>query len=561
MNEINEGAVPGHSIGSWQAIVVRYQELFLLAALVSIAFGFRLWLIPTYEVISVDGTGYATAARQLLHGDMSQLARYGFYPVLIALVHLVISDLELSGRLVSAIMGALLILPTYYLGITFFDRRVALCAAILTIAWPDLVLLSGDVMTQATFNTLAMTGVLFTWRAFTRQNLREAILAGFILGLAYATRTEAIILALVLCIPPLAPAMLSSSPWRPLLGKVFLPFAGGFMLILLPNLLLVHEATGAWQLAVKTSGALRDGLMYYLELPTSALPPELDTVGYWDVLRSYPGYIPYSIAKNLKATWQTMLPAPLWILALIGFLAGGWQRQATIQRFFLAATFAPFLIIIIFYYVGPGYFQSYLPVMFLWIGRGLTAGEDRLLAFTLPQPFKQIVTYIHLPIIIVSCLTAVGAYRLIPDTTPQVVTSGRNELDGRLVQKELGMMVKRSLPEGKIMTRWARSAFYAEREWADIDARETIPELLTTARKSNCRFLLVDQMAALSCPQIEPLFAPAGELLKLERPRESQIQYLDKFNYQPYPGLQLHMLYRNNNWVVAAIYQILPEQK
>jgi hypothetical protein len=122
-------------------------------------------------------------------------------------------------------------------------------------------------------------------------------------------------------------------------------------------------------------------------------------------------------------------------------------------------------------------------------------------------------------------------------------------------------MLKKYLPEGKIMTRWARTAFYAERDWADINSRENIPELLATARKSNVSFLLVDQMAISNCPGIAPLFTPARELLNEAPPSEPQVKYFENLNYQPYPGIQLYMLYRDPKRVVAAIYQILPESK
>ena len=94
-----------------QATTPRYLDFILVALLVGVALAYRFWLIPSFHVISVDGTGFADAARRLTNGDHSLLARYGFYPILVAGAHLLISNLELAGRLVAAIMGGLLIVP------------------------------------------------------------------------------------------------------------------------------------------------------------------------------------------------------------------------------------------------------------------------------------------------------------------------------------------------------------------------------------------------------------------------------------------------------------------
>ncbi len=559
MPEMQEEILPEPLNSKKESALTRYRHLMLPSVLVLCALCIRLWLIPTYEVISVDGSAYAVSAKRLTSGDFSLLAYYGFYPVLVALAHLIVPDLELAGRLVSAIMGSLLILPVYFLGMTFFDRRAALYSASLIIAWPEMVGASCEVMTQSTFNTLMMIGVLFLWQGFSVKSWRRSLLAGLALGLAYATRTEAIVLVVALCLPPLAAALVRKTDWQVVFGKVICPLFCGLLLILIPNLLLVHEVTGTWQLAAKTSGALRDGLMYYLELAPYELPPELATVNYWDVLRNYPGFIPYSIAKNLTITWQTMLPLSCWILAFIGFCADGWKQQAFIKRLYLAASFTPFLIIIIFYYVGPEYFQPYLPVTFLWIGRGLSTCEDRLLAVKLPQQLKLRLSSAPLSLIIAAALTVGTTYKLVHPRNNPPQTTG--ELDGRIVQKEYGYMMKKFLPEGKIMTRWARSAFYADREWSEINSRETIPELIATAKKNNIRFLLIDQMSIITCPQTVHLLEPATELLNLPLPQEPQVKYMENINFRIHPELQLYLLYRDQKRVVAAIYQFLPAPK
>lgn len=56
-------------------------EIVLLSALFLVALLVRLYFIPFYRVISADGVGYVTAARELLRGNLSPLTTYGVvYP-------------------------------------------------------------------------------------------------------------------------------------------------------------------------------------------------------------------------------------------------------------------------------------------------------------------------------------------------------------------------------------------------------------------------------------------------------------------------------------------------
>jgi 4-amino-4-deoxy-L-arabinose transferase-like glycosyltransferase len=548
-------ALPGHRAGSTG---FRATDAITVALLVGAALLLRIWLLPSFDVISIDGTGYASAASRLLDGDFSLLARYGLYPVLIAIVHLFTPNLQLAGQLVSAIMGAFLIIPVYALGLALYNRRVALCAALLVVSWPDIANLSSEVLTQATYTTLITAGIFFTWRGFTANLPRTTLLAGIMLGLALLTRTEALILPGVLLGTLAATGAVPCHSPRCWL-RLLIPFGSVFLLFLGINLILVHEATGRWQLAVKTSGALRDGLMYYLDLADYSMPPELSQVSYWTVIRHFPGYIPYSLLKNLRETWQMMLSWPLWLVALAGFLAGGWQWQRARGRLFLTATLAPYLVIVLFYYVGPGYYQPYLPILLLWVGNGLDRGAELVAASPWGTRYQRLCTTVPLAVLTAGILAGNNVVHLYTVHKTPPPPSPTRQLDGRVVQKELGLMADRFLPAGKLMTRWARTGFYADRDWALIPAAGNLDNLLAEARSQGVRFLIVDPMAVNNCPQLEPLYEPAREVLLLGRALEPQVKYVSEFNIQPHPGVVLFLLYRDQKQVTAAIYEILPE--
>src|SRR6266508_1614104 len=318
-------------------------EIMTMAILVIVALAVRLYFVSNCQVISTDGTGYVGAARRLLQGDITHLAKYGFYPVLIALANIFIHDIEMAGRVVSMVMGSLLLVPLFLLGREFFDWKTAVAACLVILVWPAIRFWSNEVMTQATYMTLSLSGVWFVWRTFRTGSRAIAFTAGIFLGLAYVTRTEAFLLAIAVPLVPLTAALLDPSKRRNAV-RLLPPYVAGFLLILIPNLLLIHSVSGTWQLACKTSEALRDSLVLYLKIPEFQITPEMNKVGYLDLIRDYPGFIAHTTWENLKLTWKTMVPPLVWPFVFIGFVAGGWKKEEITKRFFLVSTLSPLVV-------------------------------------------------------------------------------------------------------------------------------------------------------------------------------------------------------------------------
>jgi 4-amino-4-deoxy-L-arabinose transferase-like glycosyltransferase len=104
------------------------QERIIMLLLFTIAMIVRLWFLPTYRVISADGIGYISVARDLMRGSASfwSANHPPIYPALIAFTGLFVADLELAGRLVSIFMGSLLVVPLYLLGRDLFSRETGI---------------------------------------------------------------------------------------------------------------------------------------------------------------------------------------------------------------------------------------------------------------------------------------------------------------------------------------------------------------------------------------------------------------------------------------------------
>ncbi len=158
------------------------------------AFALRLFILANNTAIEIDGISYATMGDQISKGHFGQALGNVFspmYPVFIGLFHLMIPDLELSGRLVSLVSGMLVVYLSY-----LFARRLmgsgakALLVAFLIAFQPHLVRYSGQVLSES-LATLLFTLTAFCFYIGWQENRRSSLaLSGFCLVLAYLTRPE-----------------------------------------------------------------------------------------------------------------------------------------------------------------------------------------------------------------------------------------------------------------------------------------------------------------------------------------------------------------------------------
>jgi len=529
------------------------KELFLLGVLFAAALLIRLYFLQFYRVISADGVGYVRTARDIANGSgWGGATVYGaVYPSLVAATSFLVGDMELAGRLVSIVMGSLLVVPLYLLSVVFFTRRAGLLACVLALVWPSLRNWSCEVMTQATYITLLLTGVYVTWLAFRKNAPKLSFVAGLVMALAYLTRPEALITFVAMTGALLVAARLKKMPGQRITLLV-LAGCAGFALPLLPYLWLVHSVTGKWQLAGKTGSTLADALSDYLGRPDMKNEPGFQGIGIVDVVSQYPDFLRTNFLTNLKKTWETMLPLYLWGIALLGFISYGWDREKLSRQVFLISTFAPLLVIMVFFFVGPEYLQPYLPVLFLWGGSGLLWLEDSFLRRTDINKWPQAVRIIGLVPISAVIVAGLALSTLVAQIPANANAPYHYSQDGaRYDQKRIGLLLKQVLPpNSRIMTRWGRISFYAEMEQVMIP-QAGIPELIDAAVKNRARYIVVDGMLAGMRPQYEILFAPLFT-------GDEKVYYLEKgAGYRPLPGLRLHFLYKDPSSIGVAVYEVI----
>lgn len=460
-----------------------------IAILACIALIIRLYMLRFFDVISNDGIGYVSAARSLASGNIGGLTCNGFYVFLVWLFSFFTPNFEIAGRLVSVLFGSLLIVPLYLLGLEFFSRRTVLAACLVTLVWPSLLSWSCEVMTQATYTTLTVTACYLVWRMCRDETVILGLAAGFCIGLAFLTRTEAALLFFAL---PLVPLWIKrrriSAMWRPVLA-----YAGAIIFLCGIHILMLRVYTGSWQLSAKTSVALNDALGFYLKVNDYSYIPGIKQTSYFDLITNYPGFIVSNTLKNTIDVFRTTVPYTLWFLAIIGFISQGFSNEINKLRFFLLSTFSPLAVIVVFYYIGPEYTQPYLPVLFLLCAEGANLIELKSIEFLFNGRMSYIKKVFPASVItlLIACIYACMLLSKQIPATRDLSTYKSTDDGGRLILKQQGLIMKQYLPPGKIMVRQARIAYYADRDWV-VTPNTDLEGIRQEAIRAGVRYIVID---------------------------------------------------------------------
>jgi 4-amino-4-deoxy-L-arabinose transferase-like glycosyltransferase len=323
------------------------QERIIMLLLFTIAMIVRLWFLPTYRVISADGIGYISVARDLMRGSASfwSANHPPIYPALIAFTGLFVADLELAGRLVSIFMGSLLVVPLYLLGRDLFSRETGILAALLAVVWAPLRGWSCEVMSQATYLTLLLLGLYLFLLMIRMKAPLLGFLSGIFMGLAYLTRPEVLMVYAAMFLFGIVRLCLEAKERNRQAFVALLSGLVGFLVLLIPYLFILKAITGSWQLTGKSGAALADALSRYLGHPDLKRELGFHSFGYLDVIRMYPDFIFQNAGYNLAKTWDIFAPKWLWMLALFGFVFAGKSRDSVWERILLCTLFAPLLIL------------------------------------------------------------------------------------------------------------------------------------------------------------------------------------------------------------------------
>ncbi len=422
------------------------------------AFSVRLALLVITQraIDSADSIHYIAMAQQFAAGDFLSFDENlpVLYPLLGALVHLVVSDWEWAFWIVSLTASSLTVIPVYWLSRELHGDRAARVMALMICLWPWLVDYGSRIQPEALSVCLWFASVWFVYRAVVTggRYLAFASLALFALHLARPEGT------LLLLAAPLGALLLcyraEGARFRRVVG---LAAVVGFVALtyMLAMRALIGTATISYRAPMVDDvpdyfrrGAV-DFAKTFLQVTFNALPLMLGPV------------LPIFIGLGIFSRPETRRGFGLEALVLFFCLI---QYAATL------ANFSP----------SPRYIMPIVVACGLWAAWGVVRARD-IIAGAGYRRFAAV------PILAVAGTFTLGV--VVGFAADRLGSIPQTPIEYRLV----GHWMRDHLEPGLILTRKPQVGFYAGMPTTGPDASDDVAALMERAEDSGARYVVIDE--------------------------------------------------------------------
>ncbi|MGH9967687.1 MAG: ArnT family glycosyltransferase [Pyrinomonadaceae bacterium] len=340
-----------------------------------------------------DGIYYAILGKQLITGNFVKgLSAYWppLYPGLIGVFSLAFRDLEVAGRLVSLVMGSLLVIPVYFLSLDLYEKKSAFWAALLVAICPDLISISTQLQVEPTYILFFITAIYLGLSALEERPGRY-FPAGLAFGACYLLKPEAIAYVGLMLVLIYVTRPFKKIPFSRVTLKA-LGFVLGFTLLAAPYLLYIHHTTHRWIISEKLAHlSPPDGQAHsWRKLDENKQGTMADK--FWggrddvfesskkgfNVKLSYLDFIKNMARGLVPVTTKTvqLLPKLLLVFLLLGLFSRRWSRERTFKELFIILFFVSTLLGYAFI-PRHRYLLPLLPLLLCWVAKGIVEFEER----------------------------------------------------------------------------------------------------------------------------------------------------------------------------------------
>jgi 4-amino-4-deoxy-L-arabinose transferase-like glycosyltransferase len=475
-----------------------------LAAITLLGFLARLAFLRFEYVINPDGAAYTRLAESLAAGNWTGfLDPYWspLYPLLIAPATIFTGDVELPGRLVSIIFGSLLPIPVFLLVRQIYGETEALAAAALTAFYGHYLNFAQSVTPSALYFFIFAFIVYFGRQTLWEAGLTKAVTLGAFLGLGYLTRPEAIGYLPIFAVLLWSGFFCEEPTTFKKRSFLTLALILSFLIIALPYLIYLREATGHWTVSAKLAPHLMGGNFSEISaLGESRTPPDT-FVGRVGTAFST---LVYNFQKQHKF-FSYLFPPGLIFLAALGLGGEKWTRGRRKNEIYLLllflATFAAYLVTV----VELAYMAAYLGILFGWtaigIGRLYRWLGENFSGAGRETGFKRIDRDLFFAagviLAIVYGLPVLGIFRNPAED---------REYNWREV-KTAGLWLEKNVaPRPKIMSFAVQIPFYARGEHIPLRGK-TPDELLPQAKTEGVDLIVISERTEKDLPGIQDWLA------------------------------------------------------
>ncbi|MER2599135.1 MAG: glycosyltransferase family 39 protein [Caldilineales bacterium] len=483
-----------------------------------------------------DEPFYLWLGQSLWSGDGFNIQGYSaanfppLFAVLTGALNQLTHNLVQASNLVYIVAGAALAWPLSALARAIYSPAASWITGLIAALYPALVtgVLTWGTMTEPLYLLCIATAIYALFRALDDWPLRWQPFAGLgiALGLAYLTRTEALVFLAAAIALLLLGLPLQRRPLRPVLAHTGLVLVV-FLLVASPYLLYIKRSTGQWSLtgaagmAFDSMAGLTNNDAAAFDRATWGLAPQDDEVYLFSRSSEAEGLgstllaDPLTLLHRLRRGYQTasgllwsskLVPWPLAALAALGLFARRWRGRRLRGELALLASLAAPLSYLPFF-VQERYLAGMLPALMIWLGLGiwllggwLRGSVAGLSTRPLPLWLRRMLTV--LPAVLLALLLLALSPQLwhtMQDT--HSFQPGHLAAAAELKARGAG-------PSDVVMSRYPAIALHAGTRWAATPA-EDWPTLLSYARRHQARYLVLDGWEGRLRPQLDFLLIPA----------------------------------------------------
>ena len=230
-------------------------EWLVLAGLIALALIVRLYFTTLPRVVWGDEPFYLWMGQSLLAGTGYNAFGYSgahfppLFAVLAAGLAPVTGGLMQASNVIYATTGALLVLPLYLLAHAIYSPTAAWMTGLVVALYPALVtgVLAWGTMTEPLYLLWVGVAIYALYLCLEQGRMRDYVLLSVSLGLAYLTRTEALVFVVAAFGLVLVGRLVRRDRLARVLGRLTVALVV-FLLVASPYLLYIRNTTGRWSL-------------------------------------------------------------------------------------------------------------------------------------------------------------------------------------------------------------------------------------------------------------------------------------------------------------------------
>ena len=364
-----------------------------------------VWLLSYPRVIENEGAQYLRLAQNLfayrgymaMRGPVTMVSP--LYSLLIGVASFLTPAPEFAGRLISLLAGTILPVLIFFIALKIYGYRSAYAAGILAVVHPLLIALSATVYSEGLYMALLMAALYATIVTFEGGHRMAPVFAGTCAGLAYLTRPEGLLYAILFGFWIVIASWFMQSPAREHLKRSTALLAVS-MALALPFIVFLTLKTGRFYWEGKSP--INDNIVLRMKSgmnqlqANSGLGPNgrEDGVGLKDdqflYARTHPISLPVKfhlvtngwglrfldVLRDLRSA--NYLGSPfVWLLAVAGLLGDKWKRLRFAHEGLLCAMTTLLLFILgSMHFVWDRFLFPILPFLLLWTAHGVVVLYD-----------------------------------------------------------------------------------------------------------------------------------------------------------------------------------------